>query len=130
MASVAFSIFLIVNGSNNVPQCPIIPGKVKQEIELFKLKLLVYPFKTCLHICFLSPGLKNILPITTAKVPIVKFYHVRTGLEGDISLYNTLVGLGLEIPDFTFEEIAICLKTNIFFFRLYTTHTCLLHTLP
>uniref|UniRef100_A0A3Q3IB74 CCHC-type domain-containing protein n=1 Tax=Monopterus albus TaxID=43700 RepID=A0A3Q3IB74_MONAL len=36
------------------------------------------------------PGLKNILPITTAKVPIVKFYHVRTSLEGDISLYNTL----------------------------------------
>ncbi|KAF1389433.1 hypothetical protein PFLUV_G00073370 [Perca fluviatilis] len=36
------------------------------------------------------PGLKNILPITTAKVPIEKFYHVRTGLEGDISLYNTL----------------------------------------
>ncbi|XP_070820405.1 terminal uridylyltransferase 7 [Chaetodon trifascialis] len=36
------------------------------------------------------PGLKNILPITTAKVPIVKLYHVRTGLEGDISLYNTL----------------------------------------
>ncbi|XP_058492229.1 terminal uridylyltransferase 4 isoform X2 [Solea solea] len=35
-------------------------------------------------------GLKNILPITTAKVPIVKFYHVRTGLEGDVSLYNTL----------------------------------------
>ncbi|KAL0979932.1 hypothetical protein UPYG_G00191750 [Umbra pygmaea] len=35
-------------------------------------------------------GLRNILPITTAKVPIVKFYHVRTSLEGDISLYNTL----------------------------------------
>uniref|UniRef100_A0A8C4YY12 CCHC-type domain-containing protein n=1 Tax=Gadus morhua TaxID=8049 RepID=A0A8C4YY12_GADMO len=35
-------------------------------------------------------SLRNILPITTAKVPIVKFYHVRTGLEGDISLYNTL----------------------------------------
>ncbi|KAM9330719.1 terminal uridylyltransferase 7 [Gastrophryne carolinensis] len=35
-------------------------------------------------------GLKNILPITTAKVPIVKFYHGRSGLEGDISLYNTL----------------------------------------
>lgn len=35
-------------------------------------------------------GLRNILPITTAKVPIVKFYHVQTGLEGDISLYNTL----------------------------------------
>ncbi|XP_062307775.1 terminal uridylyltransferase 7 [Osmerus eperlanus] len=36
------------------------------------------------------PDLRNILPITTAKVPIVKFYHVRTSLEGDISLYNTL----------------------------------------
>lgn len=35
-------------------------------------------------------GLRNILPITTAKVPIVKFYHAKTGLEGDISLYNTL----------------------------------------
>ncbi|MFT7811851.1 terminal uridylyltransferase 7 isoform X1 [Arapaima gigas] len=35
-------------------------------------------------------GLRNIIPITTAKVPIVKFFHVRTGLEGDISLYNTL----------------------------------------
>nr|XP_006626679.2 PREDICTED: terminal uridylyltransferase 7 isoform X1 [Lepisosteus oculatus]XP_015218631.1 PREDICTED: terminal uridylyltransferase 7 isoform X1 [Lepisosteus oculatus]XP_015218642.1 PREDICTED: terminal uridylyltransferase 7 isoform X1 [Lepisosteus oculatus]XP_015218650.1 PREDICTED: terminal uridylyltransferase 7 isoform X1 [Lepisosteus oculatus] len=35
-------------------------------------------------------GLRNILPITTAKVPIVKFFHLKTGLEGDISLYNTL----------------------------------------
>ncbi|NXA09392.1 TUT7 uridylyltransferase, partial [Sapayoa aenigma] len=35
-------------------------------------------------------GLRNVLPITTAKVPIVKFYHVRSGLEVDISLYNTL----------------------------------------
>ncbi|XP_042191906.1 terminal uridylyltransferase 4 [Callorhinchus milii] len=36
------------------------------------------------------PGLRNILPITTAKVPIVKFEHRHSGLEGDISLYNTL----------------------------------------
>lgn len=36
-------------------------------------------------------GLRNILPITTAKVPIVKFEHKQSGLEGDISLYNTLV---------------------------------------
>ncbi|XP_075067173.1 terminal uridylyltransferase 7 [Mixophyes fleayi] len=35
-------------------------------------------------------GLRNILCITTAKVPIVKFYHARSSLEGDISLYNTL----------------------------------------
>lgn len=45
----------------------------------------------CLHICVLPKDLKNILPITTAKVPIVKFFHIRTALEGDISLYNTLV---------------------------------------
>lgn len=36
-------------------------------------------------------GLRNILPITTAKVPIVKFEHRQSGLEADISLYNTLV---------------------------------------
>ncbi|XP_077572391.1 terminal uridylyltransferase 4 isoform X2 [Stigmatopora nigra] len=35
-------------------------------------------------------GLKNILPISTAKVPIVKFEHKQSGLEGDISLYNIL----------------------------------------
>ncbi|XP_060749380.1 terminal uridylyltransferase 4 isoform X1 [Tachysurus vachellii] len=35
-------------------------------------------------------GLRNILPITTAKVPIVKFEHKQSSLEGDISLYNTL----------------------------------------
>ncbi|NXL52867.1 TUT7 uridylyltransferase, partial [Podilymbus podiceps] len=35
-------------------------------------------------------GLRNVLPITTAKVPIVKFFHVGSGLEVDISLYNTL----------------------------------------
>ncbi|XP_027730739.1 terminal uridylyltransferase 7 isoform X6 [Vombatus ursinus] len=35
-------------------------------------------------------GLRNVLPITTAKVPIVKFFHMRSGLEVDISLYNTL----------------------------------------
>ncbi|KAH0618615.1 hypothetical protein JD844_017990, partial [Phrynosoma platyrhinos] len=39
------------------------------------------------------PGLRNILPITTAKVPIVKFEHRRSGLEGDISLYNTLASI-------------------------------------
>ncbi|XP_006006033.1 terminal uridylyltransferase 4 isoform X1 [Latimeria chalumnae] len=36
------------------------------------------------------PGLRDILPITTAKVPIVKFKHRDSDLEGDISLYNTL----------------------------------------
>ncbi|XP_033736916.1 terminal uridylyltransferase 7-like isoform X2 [Pecten maximus] len=35
-------------------------------------------------------GLYNVFPITTAKVPIVKFKHRRSRLEGDISLYNLL----------------------------------------
>ncbi|XP_009068180.1 PREDICTED: terminal uridylyltransferase 7, partial [Acanthisitta chloris] len=38
----------------------------------------------------IQSGLRNVLPITTAKVPIVKFFHVKSGLEVDISLYNTL----------------------------------------
>ncbi|KAG8194119.1 hypothetical protein JTE90_003057 [Oedothorax gibbosus] len=36
------------------------------------------------------PELVNVLPITSAKVPIVKFTWRKSGLEGDISLYNTL----------------------------------------
>lgn len=35
-------------------------------------------------------GLYNVFPITTAKVPIIKFKHRRSQLEGDISLYNLL----------------------------------------
>ncbi|XP_021359551.1 terminal uridylyltransferase 4-like [Mizuhopecten yessoensis] len=35
-------------------------------------------------------GLYNVFPITTAKVPIVKFKHRRSQLEGDISFYNLL----------------------------------------
>lgn len=36
------------------------------------------------------PKLENIVPVTSAKVPIVKFACKESGLEGDISLYNTL----------------------------------------
>ncbi|KAL3870042.1 hypothetical protein ACJMK2_042659 [Sinanodonta woodiana] len=35
-------------------------------------------------------GLYGVFPITTAKVPIVKFIHRASKLEGDISLYNLL----------------------------------------
>ena len=35
--------------------------------------------------------LYNVIPITSAKVPIVKFKHRYYQVEGDISLYNTLV---------------------------------------
>jgi len=36
------------------------------------------------------PGIGNIQPITSAKVPILKFVHYETQIEGDISLYNIL----------------------------------------
>ncbi|XP_071438819.1 terminal uridylyltransferase 4-like [Hetaerina americana] len=36
------------------------------------------------------PEIRNIVPIPSAKVPIIKFKHIQTHLEGDISLYNTL----------------------------------------
>lgn len=36
------------------------------------------------------PGLKNLLIISSAKVPIIKFEHAESKLEGDISLYNIL----------------------------------------
>jgi len=34
--------------------------------------------------------LSNLVPITTAKVPILKFFHKQSEFEGDISIYNTL----------------------------------------
>ncbi|KAF8766861.1 Terminal uridylyltransferase 4 like protein [Argiope bruennichi] len=43
------------------------------------------------------PQLENILPITSAKVPIVKFSWRTTRLEGDISLYNTLALVNTEM---------------------------------
>lgn len=42
-------------------------------------------------------GLYNVFPITSAKVPIVKFKHRRTQLEGDISMYNLLVCVNLQL---------------------------------
>ena len=35
----------------------------------------------------------GVFPITSAKVPIVKFKHRSSQLEGDISMYNILVRL-------------------------------------
>ena len=35
-------------------------------------------------------GVKNVLAITSAKVPIVKLYHTQARIDADISLYNTL----------------------------------------
>lgn len=104
--------------------CPVIwqISKVRFWLRLYKANCQC-PAIICFHICTLSPGVKNILPITTAKVPIVKFYHVRTGLEGDISLYNTLVGLFLLLffPCFVLSQICyniiilLCFKMTSFF---------------
>jgi len=34
--------------------------------------------------------LSNLVPITTAKVPILKFFHKQSEFDGDISIYNIL----------------------------------------
>ncbi|GIX89870.1 terminal uridylyltransferase 4 [Caerostris darwini] len=41
--------------------------------------------------------LENVLPITSAKVPIVKFFWQESKLEGDISLYNSLAIINTEM---------------------------------
>jgi terminal uridylyltransferase len=33
---------------------------------------------------------REVYAVTSAKVPIVRFYHLATQIEGDISVYNTL----------------------------------------
>ncbi|GFX61180.1 terminal uridylyltransferase 4 [Trichonephila clavipes] len=45
----------------------------------------------------LHSELENVVSITSAKVPIVKFSWRKTGLEGDISLYNTLALVNTEL---------------------------------
>lgn len=47
----------------------------------------------------------------------MKFYHVRTGLEGDISLYNTLVGLFLSL--YVFENKKMCTFWNLQFLFVF-----------
>lgn len=91
-------------------------------VEIFKTPRNTW---TRVHTC---TGVKNVLPITTAKVPIVKFYHVQTGLEGDISLYNTLVELfHLLFSDFchfsVFElAFVFLLNMTVSFQALHNTH--------
>ncbi|XP_043095848.1 terminal uridylyltransferase 7 isoform X2 [Puntigrus tetrazona] len=64
-------------------------------------------------------GLRNILPITTAKVPIVKFYHTKTGLEGDISLYNTLALHNTELLA-SYAAIDIRVKILCYVMKVFT----------
>ena len=35
-------------------------------------------------------GMRNVVAITSAKVPIVKLFHQKCQIEADISLYNVL----------------------------------------
>lgn len=107
------------------------PGKTAEETLRWANALFVEISKTPrniwthIHAC---TGVKNVLPITTAKVPIVKFYHVQTGLEGDISLYNTLVELFHRLfCDFChFSVFALdfvfLLNTTLSFQALHNTH--------
>lgn len=77
--------------------------------------IAVYPSVNFFFWFSASPGLRNILPITTAKVPIVKFYHISTSLEGDISLYNTLVQL---TPPFTLIHVCFMKTVDLWGLKL------------
>ena len=44
-------------------------------------------------------SLRSVIAITNAKVPIVKFTLRQSKLEGDISLYNTLVSVIVKINE-------------------------------
>lgn len=70
--------------------------------------ILLWPYCSHSVIKHFILGLRNVLPITTAKVPIVKFFHVRSGLEVDISLYNTLVRLSPSIIFFFNRKMWVC----------------------
>ncbi|XP_066997183.2 terminal uridylyltransferase 7 [Anabrus simplex] len=49
------------------------------------------------HFLQRCPDFRNLVPVTTAKVPILKFYHPESRLEGDISLYNFLGGINTKL---------------------------------
>ncbi|EMP41232.1 Terminal uridylyltransferase 7 [Chelonia mydas] len=75
-----------------------------KKIELDPLPALTPKFSNILdQVCIQCYSLRNVLPITTAKVPIVKFFHVRSSLEVDISLYNTLETYNSPPKEFTYK---------------------------
>ncbi|KAL1764889.1 terminal uridylyltransferase 7 isoform X5 [Sigmodon hispidus] len=64
-------------------------------------------------------GLRNVLAITTAKVPIVKFFHQRSGLNVDISLYNTLALHNIRLL-FTYSAINPRVKCLCYMMKRFT----------
>jgi len=70
--------------SSDIDICMTLENKVKEDVDcvdvIIGLSKLLKKHKDC----------GNVLAITTAKVPIVKFYLRSCKREADISLYNTL----------------------------------------
>ena len=70
--------------NSDIDICMTLEGHVREEIDfvdvIISLAKLLKKHKDC----------ANVLAITTAKVPIVKFYLRSCKREADISLYNTL----------------------------------------
>lgn len=53
-------------------------------------------------------GMRNVLAITSAKVPIVKLVHPRSRIEADISLYNVLARYGTSGGRGSFIVLTTC----------------------
>jgi len=70
--------------NSDIDICMTFENQVKEEVDcvdvIIELSKLLKKHKDC----------GNVLAITTAKVPIVKFYLRSCKREADISLYNTL----------------------------------------
>lgn len=70
--------------NSDIDICMTLENRVKEELDcveiITNLARLLKKHKDC----------NNVLPITTAKVPIVKFFLRSCKREADISLYNTL----------------------------------------
>ncbi|EDO43972.1 predicted protein, partial [Nematostella vectensis] len=64
--------------------CMTLDGKTKDDVDPIKV---IHDLSKKLK---QHSDIRNVLAITTAKVPIVKFYIRSVKREGDISLYNTL----------------------------------------
>lgn len=62
----------------------------------------------------LSGRMMDILSIPSAKVPIVKFRHLASKLEGDISLYNRLSIYNTELlRSYVDLDTRVAVRTNI-----------------
>ena len=94
------SVFFLGNQVSSI-MCPlfylfiaVLCSKFSRKTVFFQDIDVVETIETVAKKLMQKRQLYNVISIPTAKVPIVKFTDRETRLEGDISLYNTLVSGG------------------------------------